>query len=493
VSLSPVVVEQFAGLRLDLDPEEVGLGAAIDVLNVDLSRPGRARTRNGYTRFDTDGLAAASASLAPIGRSQLAVGAGTWVYNYPSSGTAAASINVTNGPGTEAWSFTVFGTPSTTRTYGADGTDTLVRLQSGSWSQPTCTVDGVVGQAMPKAQSLAVQSPDNRLVAAGSQSTTGGPGGAASGNDHVWFSDPGDPESWTSTSYVQITPGDGARITATVTWRDQVFVFKQDKFAVFYGNTVDSAGQPIFNYRTFYGQGCPYVSGVCVAPEGVYFANPQGVWLTNGGQATQIAGSILPLFLGTQTQFYTGPAISFNSRTSLAWNEGLVYVATMDGVGMLVLETATGKWWVYDLPVAQMTVWYPSISAVPEIWFTDKVHGNLYHFTRQAATDNGAAITSRYRSGFDALGGNGREKTVRQTELAGTGTLSFGWSRDFGTVSSSSVTMGASPAVSRAWHRSAQRGEVLSWQASSTSGQWALNRVVPFVRPVRDAGDATDG
>jgi hypothetical protein len=50
LALTPLLVNQFAGL--DLRPSSLSLGAntAVDVLNADFDRPGLVRKRDGYRR-----------------------------------------------------------------------------------------------------------------------------------------------------------------------------------------------------------------------------------------------------------------------------------------------------------------------------------------------------------------------------------------------------------------------------------------------------------
>jgi hypothetical protein len=69
-----------------------------------------------------------------------------------------------------------------------------------------------LSRAMPKARYLAIDSDSNRLIASGFSTTSGGPHGGISSPSHVYFSDPGDPEAWTSNNFVQLHPGDGEAI-----------------------------------------------------------------------------------------------------------------------------------------------------------------------------------------------------------------------------------------------------------------------------------------
>jgi hypothetical protein len=82
------------------------------------------------------------------------------------------------------------------------------------------------------------------------------------GNSTVMFSNAGQPESYTATNFVQLTPGDGESIRGVCNFGNQIFVFKESKFFVFTGPSTNSAGQPIFNYRIVN-------SGIGIHPVGV--------------------------------------------------------------------------------------------------------------------------------------------------------------------------------------------------------------------------------
>jgi hypothetical protein len=49
---------------------------------------------------------------------------------------------------------------------------------------------------------------------------------------------------------VDLTPNDGEVITEWRVGAATLFVFKQTKFFVFYGNSTDGSGNPVFNYRS---------------------------------------------------------------------------------------------------------------------------------------------------------------------------------------------------------------------------------------------------
>jgi hypothetical protein len=61
-----VTVNGFGGLNVVSDPQEVGWSGATDLLNVDLSQPGRVRARDGYAVFSTSATTGAIKYLIPL-------------------------------------------------------------------------------------------------------------------------------------------------------------------------------------------------------------------------------------------------------------------------------------------------------------------------------------------------------------------------------------------------------------------------------------------
>lgn len=653
MTLVPVAVEQFQGINLVDDPEEVGLGGAIDMLNVDLDKRGRVRSRDGFskitaaagaTRYDSifSVTAAASVSsvdgqtgttaddssvgtvawssatslpatatvtgaatshylkatnfgfavpstativgiLATITRSatggpgshyprdnsvKLVKGGviggtdnaatGTWgslstavayggasdlwgqtwtpvnvnastfgaaisavgdsatnaatisavaitVYYVPQgsalvAGAASSRLDVIGTDGTVTATvatasdtqstYVAFGSPSTSAVYIANSGTTIRKLAGTTFSAPA---------GMPKAKFVGLQTPDNRLVAANIGVIPTGAGSTASPS-LVHFSGAGTPETWGANDYVYLTPGDNEDIQGVAAYRDFVIVFKSSKYFVFFGNSTDSTGNPVFNYRRVDGAGLVAPRAIAVTSEGVYFVDRRGVFVTTGGEPQRVSGPIDPLFQGGASAFFTPGIInpSAITETSAGWSDGRLYVAVPLGVATanshtLVFDPATGQWLVWNIPIGAMA---PSATNPQRLLFTYSSGTNdIGQYGRNAYTDDaGTAIVSYYRSGFGDLGYPGQEKVIRETELIGQGTPTFGWSRDFGAITSTSsqaVTLGTAPAVARKLHRKSQDGELLSWSASATSGAWQLNRITAYVRDVRGPAELT--
>jgi hypothetical protein len=248
---SPFPVERFGGLNLVADPEEVGAQGAVDLLNVDLDQQGRVRSRDGYDNFTASAAAAAVQTVAPYyktdgTRQVLASTSSPFYIAYSTAGAVIASQGLAGGI-TEA-DFTRFGGPTAEVSYASCWqtvptlTQPVYKWSGSAWSAATgCRLGGAGDYPF----SLEVHATDNRLVGAF----------PTSGASRVGFSGAGTPETWSANDYVDLTPGDGERITALVSWREMTFAFKETKFFVFTGTSTAGDGTAIFNYR-------PVTSGV---------------------------------------------------------------------------------------------------------------------------------------------------------------------------------------------------------------------------------------
>lgn len=386
------------GLNLRDKADAVQPDEAIDCMDVEFLERGTLKERAGYTNFTSATLTERGASLEPFyktdGTKQLIVGCSTRLEALNTSGGIVASLTTLTA-GT--WDFARFGSPNNERLYAGQGDDTLRRWDGSAWTSP--------GATMPKAGALAVMARSNRLVAARFNTTTGGPSGATSSPSHVWFSNAGDPETWGANDFVQVTPSDGEKVQAVVAWREFVFIFKETKFFVVIGETVDSNGNPRFELRPVdTGVGLVSPRAVSVAEDGVYFMDRRGIFKTTGNDPQLISDPIRPIFQGGASIFYTGGVLStanitqcalhfFNDRVFVGFPTG----STNDRV--LVWDTQL-KWWsIWGLPAAAFATFRASSDS--ELHFARATGSN--HIDRMAAsilTDAGSAIGSYWRGGW---------------------------------------------------------------------------------------------
>ena len=463
-----------------------GQSGCIVAHNVSFLGDGQVATRPGFSDFET------TLMLPPVAHLLLGDG-GTHIMSY--KGGTDREVRAFAADGSEAaasgslvssqadTNFVRFGGAAGNRTYFGYATGSSILRWDGA------TFTSVV---TPWAGYLAVTPWDNRLVIA-----------AAS---RVHFSAPGDPETYDALDYVDLDPGDGEQIIGAVAWRELVFVFKQSKFYVFTGTATDSTGGAVFNYRAVRGVGlAAYFKGGCTAgTDAVFFVARDGIYRTTGGVAERISrpldplfgsGPLSPLAYPTKFDFLSG---STYDNVQIAWHDERLFVpvrtARFGPTDLLVWHAANNKWSTWSTASTALTAVQNGATFDRQLMIAPGFQQNqIKTFGDETATsDDGAAIVASYQSGFNDMGMAGVEKTIRETELVGTGAPSFSWTRDFATAATgTTVTLGTSPATARGRHRTAYRGNALSWRVSSASGYWRLNRVVPFMRDQRPAPERT--
>ena len=405
------------------------------------------------------------------------------------------------------WRVDSFSLVSVGVAYGVNGA-AIGRLgQDSTITTPTVSTQAAgatsftTGRAAPKSYTLAAQPKDNRLVAWGFGTSNYGPNGTAASPSHAFFSQPDNPEKWDETDYVILSSGDGETGRAAATYNDYLFLFKQSKFFVFYGNSVDSTGGTVFNYRTvgnaFGGSSSAIYQGqVCSAPSGVYVITDTGVWKTTGGAPQLVSGALSPLFAqNVSTLAYQGTGYTKLAPRSATgsggafWHQGKVFFSVTitrstatTSSGWLVLDEQSGQWVVWELAdTPRVGASVSGAVAFPSGVSTSGRKG-LLSMDGTATTDNGTAIASYYTSTYIPYGEPKAEKHVRASELHGTGTVTLAWGKDLQTHGTAE-TVAMSSGIGHA--RTGARGRVLSFKIAASAAGWTVNRVVPMLQTVR--------
>jgi len=511
---TPFAFQGFGGgLNLQAKADAVDPAQCIDALNVNFSDRGAIQQRDGYAALTGSELTNRADSLCAFytstGTKQLLAGCGTRLEALNASGEVSKSATgLTGGP----WGFVRFGQPNEEVAYVGNGSDTLRKWTGTEWKAPTATVDKEAGKAMPKARYLAVQSPDNRLVATGFATTTGGPNGTTSSPSHVYFSDAGNPESWTSLNYEQLTPGDGEAIQGCIAWREFVFVFKETKFFVFYGNGTDAEGSVEFNRRPVEaGVGLASPRALCAHRTGVYFLDRKGVYRTTGQEPELVSSAIEPIFVGEASHFYTGGTLAQGKITNAAmsaFNERVfLSFPTEEANNRTLVFDPNFEWWsLYDLPCAALTTFRPS-NAEELIFAYASGAKKIGRHSTAYTNDAEAAITAYWRSGWFDLGSPDIKK-IRASKAWGTGKVRMGVAHDFergvGTLSELNMESTGAPEWSKkewggfewgepkglvlAHRRIAQRGTAFSmyFKNETKDQEWSLHRIEHLVSGVED-------
>jgi hypothetical protein len=411
--------------------------------------------------------------------------AGTTVNALNTAGGVAA----TTGPKSASGHFfTRWGDASTLRIFCANSADIVFAFDPAVPSFSIPVWSGV----NPQGNFLAVQPQDNRLVSAAFPTN----------RSRVHFSDAGDAYTFGANNYVDVTPGDGEEIKNIISWRDLLFVFKGSRFFVFYGNSTDGTGEPVFNFRTVdTGIGLLASKAICAAHDGIYFLGQRGVYKTTGGDPVLVSGVIDPYFRGEAQPpaFLSSIADpTYISVTSaMCAHQDRIYLAVpttgaTQNSNLLVYDTRQGWWSLWDLQAAAMASWGSTLGR-EELYFANLAAAvcSVRRVTYTATQDVGVAIDGRYRTGFWNAGEAGREAIVREWLFDGTGTLEVHTATNdsaiFGPVFNASVPLGVSPAVAQGRDRNAVKGRNVSLGWSSLF-PWSVSRITANVRGQSAAG-----
>jgi hypothetical protein len=518
VSRQPYTFTTFGGgLDLASQPGLVAFDKALDCLNVTFTSRGAVESRGGYAAFSgtlTNQPDSLGGFIKSDGTKRLLVGNGNRIDVLDTGGSSVAN---TTSPTASPHYFVRFGSPSVEAIYMANGTDQVRRYDtSGGFTSPA----GLAGQT---GKFLAVSPASNRLVVARESGSTAG-----NNPSSVNFSDAGDPETFTSTNFIDLDPGDGEAIMGMASFRGQLLIFKGSKMWRHYGESTDAVGEPVFDVLKMDtgGVGLAASRALAVSDDAVYFLHGAGVYSTSGGPPQRVSDIIEPFFLGGTSIYFQSQPLNHSAidKAAMCWHDNRLYLAVPTGSSttndrVLVYDPRIGWWSIYDLPAAAM-VPFP-ISAQPELVFARSATSKTVarHKTGRVTFDKddmtqagtgGANITSRWRSGWTDLGTQS-EKRINDIELYGTGaatvrswvnwnatnsldghpqTLDFtgtGFFYDNGVLYDNDAVYGPVPVVSRKTHTAGYQATNVSLDCRATV-RWSLNVATYMVAGVRSPG-----
>ena len=471
--MADVTFERFGGLNLVSDPQEAGAEQALSCLNVALDRNGRLRTRDGYDVIYDSATDGAITNLHPVNTDVVLAALGASAVHAVDLGTGSSLANAALSNATSSFASAGDGV------YFTDGTTAQIRKYNGvAFSSPA-------GLATYEANYLAVQPLEDRLVIADANNTS-----------RLYFSNPDNPETITYTAgppetgdFVELTPGDGERITGMAVYGTELFVFKETKFFVFSGNSTDPTGGSVFNYRMVdTGVGCLSSGGYKLAAThetGVYFLHETGVYRTTGGPAVRVSRAIDPVFRGNNTAI-PSPFSSLVASPVSTWYQVTVAQDQLFVIGAsvtFVLNLSSGEWTFYSWPV--FSVLDGSLMADAANYEGTLILGGqaaadsdafIAKSSKAFTDDDGTAISWHHQSGFYDLGSQNSKRT-RQTVLWGSGTATVGVFTDHGTSDANAAAVVMFPGVVRGWHRKAYRGVLFSHKLSGSSASTTVHRI----------------
>lgn len=465
--LSPFVVDRFSGLNVYEDPQEIGAASAVDLLNVDLDKRGRVRSRDGssaLTAAAANRQAGMSYFTSGVGGLEqiVAVESSTLTPYTLSDGSAVGSTQAVLAPPTNL-GFARFGDTSNQRLYVAGGA--LYRWTGAAWS--------TIGSVPISPKFAAVTPNDNRL--------------AITDGTTIHFSDAGAPETFGANNFVTLWPGDGEGIMGLVRWRDYLFAFKRTKFAVFTGTGTDADGEPVFNYRSVDGGRGAYAEGQAVAgEEGVYFVDATGVYVTAGDTPRYISRALEPWLRSGSS----GSLPSFSLTTAvLAYHDRRLYVMYPNTTSSttLVYDPALDSWMVWQMgAVGGCSV--PVSSQYRGLYFGEYTSKKIAKVDASVATDLGSAFSWSYTSGAYDVSGNNRVAVSLESALWGTGSVTLKVANDHGSFDTgSAVSLGTSPAVAQTFQQVDREGTYWQHKLSGTTAA-TVHRLAHYLSFVKPAG-----
>lgn len=484
MTLKPVVFEQFRGLNLADDPEQIGAEQALDMLNIEVPHvPGRLRTRGGLVRLGT-GTATYHRTAGAI------MGASNQVLGFRNSG-AALVVDSSDLSGVVSSAVGSWGNASTRATSTVQvnvlGTNVLaVASRSGASNEGLHLGDGSTVGVSGSPRYIGVWSLDDRAFEAHFTAAAGGPTGANGTRSTIFFSDPSAYMTWGANNWTALALGDGDEITGVATWRDLLFVIKRKTLFVFYSTTVTPTGAPDFNYHTISlpSQARVTTNGggenIVAANDGVYLYLADGIYRTTGQTPLKVSRDIEPLLVGTGPSNMVLPN-SGDWNFSYADNRIFLTYTVAGTFRTLVYDTSMDAWFLWDLSVgsgAQPTnvTSFFDTNGTPTVYIL--AGSKFYSMTYTNTTDDGTSINWFWQSGWFDLGFPGVRKRIRLCKITGTGTPTFSIFTDFGSSDplAATLTLGVSPIILEADHTIAYRGKQLSYKLSGSSAT-IINRV----------------
>lgn len=503
-----LTVDSFGGLQLGVPPAVIGETAAYDLLDVDWDTRGVLGSRMGASKLASPAqtynrIFGAGVEFEPLGESFAVLARrGELLVEINAKGEETGE---TLAVSTGRLNFAQMGIGTLTPiTYIANQNEPVKKYDGSVFSSPTATVDGVAGKAMPKGHFVAGwQDGANRLVVANT-TLEGGPAGAAGSPAHVFFSEPGQPEHFESTAYVQLNPGDGQQIIGMAVWGREVFVFKETYCFVFYGISADAEGKPIFNFRTIdlgtraiaqAGVGSP---NVVAGREGVYFLAQDGVWVTSGGAPVRVTDALDFSDQCREPREKLGGLAfpSWRHARGIAYIDGCVYVGIGEEGGegeivqkrMFKIDLATGRTAYWKTNFLCFMVWASSWEGAPRLFFSGAgASTGIYFFTPETNEDPTVEMDPYWLSGAYDLG-DPDEKALTETKLWGSGNVDVAVAEDYGEPGEAKTfALGEGSAVAQAQKQRGQDATIFQHKLSGAA-PWSVQRITRYLRDSRVSG-----
>ena len=408
---------------------------------------------------------------------------------------------------TDAWATSSAPLSTARNTVGCASDDWMMYIAGGSvGSTPSAIVERYNASPAPPVAKYVKVYKDQVLMARSSAYPS-----------RVWYSAPGNARVWEPFSYFDVAPDDGRWITGMFVYEGNLYVSKTNVLYLISGDApfhpVDAIPTPVSldNIR-----GTTSHRSVVVTDQGVFYMADDGIRKFDGSSSTMISGPV---------NWYNADANTTGMLRLIAgvvncigvWNReyGEIIFAVNGSTGVdeqFVYNIKQNKWSKFDTwnigSAFEARVGFVSATVLLFTRATEGVSPKVYEMSNTAFTDDGAAITAAYQTGwFSPTGG---------TDLAMPKDL-FLWCRRGGGSTAVSVSLRANYSASdpteggvtfsdtlsagfedstdqrcRISCAAASTSHAMSMRITASTGQWELyGAVLTYVTPLADGGFPT--
>jgi len=349
--LQPENLTDFTGgLNYSTDQFSLADNESPDMVNIDLDPRSGFSTRRGWRRRNPAEIAAvtpwqprnAVVHTVSTGEQTIFVVNDEVVYEAPESGVfhplvGPVAQGTPHGADFVSWGEDVYftcGMGQAAYRRSVDGG--LLAMTSDVWSE----VDAPTINTMPRAGLCEAH--------AGYMFTARIREGAVSYNTRIRWSHPNRPDSWREDDFLDIDAY-GGKITAIISFRDHLLIFKTTSMWALYGYGDDSWQLSLVSSSI----GCPAITAVTKSETAVFFfsaSNKNGIYAYSGGEPTYISEKLRPAM--SQITAFTNVFVSWANRklyVAVPWKP---IFAQPEPASLFIFDPDIGQgaWTMYSSP-----------------------------------------------------------------------------------------------------------------------------------------------
>lgn len=432
---NPIRFQDFrGGLNTKAAPYLVGENECRNAQNVISTVRGSIKKRNGNVTFCNTfaGSPAGITSLfgMNVAATVLIATGGTKIYSISTGGTATDITGAASLTSNLKWEFiTAASSGGQGPLYGVNGTNTpKYWTGAGNIADWTASVGSVPNGTFIKFAA-------NRVWIAG---TTANP-------SRLFFSDIGDPRSWTATNVVDLDPNDGQTITGIHPLGPYLLVFKQKKIFLIYDLNTGA------NRALSTNVGCVAPRSIAEGPDGVYFLSAdQGVFVASANKLTNVSDNIRTTLDGID------PVVRTNSSGIFYKDHYYLSIASFGATRLdqtLDYDSTINSWWRHSNNASQFTTWRPTSAGALELYAAQDSTSAIVDkcFVDGIFQDNSVSYLTFWTGPWLPFKEPYRRKRLRQIHIDGRGIVDAYYSTNFLTnqsllrnnvLSGSSVSLG---------------------------------------------------